>query len=201
MSPTPLLLALAAVTVVVAVRQAVRSRRRGDAAWRLVVLVAGQFALAALLAMFLFPPARGGSDGTLVVLTADSPRPPAGAGADHVALPEAPTHPGIARVPDLGTALRRHPGTRAIRVVGAGLPARDRDAALGVRVVFEPAPLPAGVVALHAPVRVGAGRWKVRNSASGQSRVAERAESPPRLPPRSSWTKRSDAAVLAQLQL
>ena len=158
MSPTPLLLALAAVTVVVAVRQAVRSRRRGDAAWRLVVLVAGQFALAALLAMFLFPPARGGSDGTLVVLTADSPRPPAGAGADHVALPEAPTHPGIARVPDLGTALRRHPGTRAIRVVGAGLPARDRDAALGVRVVFEPAPLPAGVVALHAPVRVGAGR-------------------------------------------
>ena len=158
MSPTPLLLALAAVTVVVAVRQAVRSRRRGDAAWRLVVLVAGQFALAALLAMFLFPPARGGSDGTLVVLTADSPRPPAGAGADHVALPEAPTHPGIARVPDLGTALRRHPGTRAIRVVGAGLPARDRDAALGVRVVFEPAPLPAGVAALHAPVRVGAGR-------------------------------------------
>ena len=158
MSPTPLLLALAAVTVVVAVRQAVRSRRRGDAAWRLVVLVAGQFALAALLAMFLFPPARGVSDGTLVVLTADAPRPPAGAGADHVALPEAPTHPGIARVPDLGTALRRHPGTRAIRVVGAGLPARDRDAALGVRVVFEPAPLPAGVVALHAPVRVGAGR-------------------------------------------
>ncbi len=158
MSPTPLLLALAAVTVVVAVRQAVRSRRRGDAAWRLVVLVAGQFALAALLAMFLFPPARGVSDGTLVVLTADSPRPPAGAGADHVALPEAPTHPGIARVPDLGTALRRQPGTRAIRVVGAGLPARDRDAALGVRVVFEPAPLPAGVAALHAPVRVGAGR-------------------------------------------
>ena len=87
MSQTPLLLALATVAVVAAIRQTMRSRRRGDAAWRLAVLVAGPFALAALLAAFLLPPSRATGDGALVVLTADAPSPPAATAADAVGLP------------------------------------------------------------------------------------------------------------------
>lgn len=158
MSPTTILIALVAIALLAALRQTLRSRARGDAGWRLAALVAGQFALAAALWFFLQPPARPGAVATLVVLTADAPRPRAGAGADHVALPEAPDYAGIARVPDLATALRRHPGTHALRVLGAGLPDRDRDVARGLRIDFVPAPLPTGVVAVEAPVRVAAGR-------------------------------------------
>ena len=161
MTATTIAAVLVAIAAVAALRQAWQARRRGDAGWRVAVLVAGQAALAGALWFFLVPPPRAGVDGTLTVLTADAPRPSAGAGANVVALPEAPDFAGIARAPDLGTALRRHPGTRALRVVGAGLTARDRDAvadAAGLRIEYEPAPLPAGVVALSAPSQLAAGR-------------------------------------------
>ena len=41
-----------------------------------------------------------------------------------LALPEAPRIDGVARVPDLGTALRRHPDVERVRVLGAGLVVR-----------------------------------------------------------------------------
>ena len=164
MTPTTstviVLATIAAIAAIAALRQAWHAHRRGDAPWRIAALVLGQVALAAALWLFLVPPSQPGGDGTLVVLTADAPKPAAGAGADHVALPEAPAFAGIARVPDLGTALRRHPETRVLRVLGAGLAARDRDAATrsGLRIAFEPAPLPAGIVALDVPTQVAAGR-------------------------------------------
>lgn len=163
MTPTVLAALLAAIALAAAARQAWTSRRRGDPAWRMFALVAGQAALAASLYFFLQPPARPAGDGILVVLTADAPRPRLGATAV-VATPEAPDHPGVPRVPDLATALRARPDVQALRVVGAGLVARDRDAigahadGRGVRVVFEPTVLPAGVVALDAPTHVAAGR-------------------------------------------
>ena len=49
-------------------------------------------------------------------------------GQPRVALPEAAASDGSERVPDLGTALRRHPDVRTLHVVGDGLEARDRDA-------------------------------------------------------------------------
>jgi hypothetical protein len=157
---TPVAGALLAIAALAALRQAWHAHGRGDAGWRVAALVIGQAALAAALGLFLLPPARPVGDGTLVVLTADAAAPPIDAGADHVALPEAPAFAGIARVPDLGTALRRHPDARVLRVLGAGLVARDRDAASrsGLRVTFEPAPLPAGISTLEAPTQVAAGR-------------------------------------------
>jgi hypothetical protein len=161
---------LVAIAALAALRQAWHAHRRGDAPWRIALLVLGQAALAAALWRVLVPPARSVREDTLVVLTADAPKPPVGPGTDHVALPEAPAFAGIARVPDLGTALRRHPEARALRVLGAGLASRDRDAAArsGLRLAFEPAPLPAGVVALEAPTRVPAGRrFDVRGRVEG----------------------------------
>ena len=56
-------------------------------------------------------------------------------------------------MPDLGTALRRHPDAGTLHVVGDGLEARDRDALGDRRIVFSPTALPRGVVEL-APVGV-----------------------------------------------
>lgn len=120
---------------------------------RLAVLLLAQPVGAALLYFALLPPMRPSPRGTLVVATADTPRTAweaAGAGR-RIALPEAPALAGAERVPDLATALRRDPRVRRLHVVGAGLSARDVDAARGLAVTFEPAPPPVGLVALDAP--------------------------------------------------
>jgi hypothetical protein len=54
--------------------------------------------------------------------------------------------------------LRRYPGTQRIRVLGAGLVARDRDAAQGLAMEFLPVPLPRGLMELATPTRVPASR-------------------------------------------
>ncbi|WP_434982027.1 carboxypeptidase regulatory-like domain-containing protein [Xanthomonas arboricola] len=118
---------------------------------RLWLLLAAQPLLAGLLYPVLLPPPRAGSASELHVATAGTPadqvRPTA---APWVALPEAPALPGVARVPDLATALRRAPGTTALVVHGSGLPARDRDG-LRVPVRLALAPLPTGLVAVSTP--------------------------------------------------
>ncbi|PPT62869.1 hypothetical protein XarbCFBP8150_20045 [Xanthomonas arboricola] len=118
---------------------------------RLWLLLAAQPLLAGLLYPVLLPPPRAGSASELHVATAgtqaDQVRPTA---APWVALPEAPALPGVARVPDLATALRRAPGTTALVVHGSGLPARDRDG-LRVPVRLALAPLPTGLVAVSTP--------------------------------------------------
>ncbi|WP_372358625.1 carboxypeptidase regulatory-like domain-containing protein [Xanthomonas sp. NCPPB 2865] len=118
---------------------------------RLWLLLAAQPLLAGLLYPVLLPPPRAGSTSELHVATAgtraDQVRPTA---ASWVALPEAPTLPGVARVPDLATALRRAPGTTALVVHGSGLPARDRDG-LRVPVRLALAPAPTGLVAVSTP--------------------------------------------------
>ncbi|MBB3797109.1 hypothetical protein FHY17_001337 [Xanthomonas arboricola] len=124
---------------------------------RLWLLLAAQPLLAGLLYPVLLPPPRAGSTSELHVATAGTPadqvRPTA---APWVALPEAPALPGVARVPDLATALRRAPGTTALVVHGSGLPARDRDG-LRVPVRLALAPLPTGLVAVSAPPPVAPG--------------------------------------------
>ncbi|WP_425519445.1 carboxypeptidase regulatory-like domain-containing protein [Xanthomonas arboricola] len=118
---------------------------------RLWLLLAAQPLLAGLLYPVLLPPPRAGSASELHVATAgtqaDQVRPTAAA---WVALPEAPTLPGVPRVPDLATALRRAPGTTALVVHGSGLPARDRDG-LRVPVRLALAPAPTGLVAVSTP--------------------------------------------------
>ncbi|WP_425599770.1 carboxypeptidase regulatory-like domain-containing protein [Xanthomonas arboricola] len=118
---------------------------------RLWLLLAAQPLLAGLLYPVLLPPPRAGSTSELHVATAgtqaDQVRPTA---APWVALPEAPALPGVARVPDLATALRRAPGTTALVVHGSGLPARDRDG-LRIPVRLALAPVPTGLVAVSTP--------------------------------------------------
>jgi hypothetical protein len=124
-------------------------------AWRLSALVALQALAAVLLYFTLLPPERSVPGGTLVVLTPGvaGEVPP---GEHVVALPGVEATAGAQRVPDLGTALRRHPGAQRLHVAGAGLPERDLPAAAGLAIAFEPPPLPAGIVELHAPTQVAA---------------------------------------------
>lgn len=135
--------------------------------------IALQFAAAGLLYVLLFPPTtrESFSADELTVLT---PGATAGqidaldAAATVVALPGADAARGIERAPDLGTALRRHPQSRQLRIVGGGLPARDRDAAHGLAIRFDAAPLPRGVVELDAPATVRAGStWRLGGRVEG----------------------------------
>lgn len=142
-------------------RQAAASRPR---AWRTGVLLLAQAASAMLLYCVLFPPAVTREAGTLVVLTARAGEVPGRVtpGDRVVALPEAgaeaDSRPGAVRVPDLASALRRYPATQRIRVVGAGLVARDREAVRGRALDFRAAPLPPGLATLQSPTQVPAGR-------------------------------------------
>lgn len=122
--------------------------------------------LAALLLYFtLFPPAVERAAGRLVLATASTTQAQVDAQSGDalvLALPEAPAIPGLLRVPDLGTALRQHPQTQQLRVLGVGLVPRDRDAARGRSIEFDAAPLPRGVVELWPPTQaiIGAS-WHV----------------------------------------
>lgn len=136
------------------------ARPRG---WRTALLLLVQATSAALLYFVLFPPPVAREAGTLVVLTAKADAAPDArlAGEHVIVLPEAGGGVRGAhaeRAPDLATALRRYPGTRRIRVLGAGLVARDRDAARGLAMEFLPAPLPRGLAELATPTRVPASR-------------------------------------------
>ncbi|MFC3551946.1 carboxypeptidase regulatory-like domain-containing protein [Lysobacter cavernae] len=156
---------LLALAVVLASARLLYRQLRGDAAqrsrgWRLALLLLGQPLCAALLYAALLPPTRPGEAGTMVVATAGATAAQLDArttGDTLVALPEAPSLAGAEPVPDLATALRRHPGTQRLRVVGAGLEARDRDAVRGLALAFQPPALPRGLVELSAPQRVAAG--------------------------------------------
>jgi hypothetical protein len=124
--------------------------RRGSPT-RFAVLCLLQPVVAALLYLTLLPPRQTVITGTLVVMTAQADRvalPADLQGQPRVALPEAPAMAEAERVPDLGTALRRHPEIRSVHVVGAGLEARDRDALGDHRIAFSSAPLPRGLVQL-----------------------------------------------------
>ncbi len=128
--------------------------------WRLALLLALQPLCAALLYFTLLPPTLPNQAGSLVVATARATSTRADittAGDRLIALPEAPASPGAEHVPDLATALRRYPGTTRLRILGAGLEPRDRDAARGVALRFDPAPLPRGVVRLDTPQAIAAG--------------------------------------------
>lgn len=125
--------------------------------WRLAILIGLQLVSAALLWLTLEPPLQSGNAGTLVIATAGTPRLAALATSDTlVALPEATDLSGVTRVPDLASALRRHPGATGLRVIGAGLPARDQ-IATGLPLGFEPIALPRGLVSLTLPPAVAPG--------------------------------------------
>ena len=180
-------MSLAQATVLILVMAAsvgawrtLRSRRR--ARWLLVAL---QFAVAAGLYFLLFPPAIPRQRETAIVLTP---------GADVAAIRQRdplprmfalpgvePTDASIERVPDLATALRRHPRIGSLRVIGDGLPERDRKAVGDLGLAFEPGPMPTGVIELAVPQRVSAGAgWSIRgqvgNVPAARVEVRDRAD-------------------------
>jgi hypothetical protein len=135
---------------------------------RLRLIRIGLQIFAALLLYFcLFPPtaSENFSADELVVVTPGATRAQLAAlpsVATIVALPGVDADKAIERVPDLGTALRAHAGARRLRVVGNGLPLRDRDAARGLVATFDAAPLPRGLVELEVPASVRAGNvWRI----------------------------------------
>jgi hypothetical protein len=126
--------------------------------WRLALLVVLQPACAALLFFCLFPPGTRTASGNLVVATAGAPQTAlAKTGGATILLPEARRSFEGEAAPDLATALRRHPDVRNLHLVGAGLTPRDREAAKGLGVAFDPLPLPAGFIAIEPPARVAPG--------------------------------------------
>jgi hypothetical protein len=153
-------------------------RTLGDAKSNRVARIGLQLVAAVLIYLALFPPQADQefAAGTLVVLTPGaSPAQIAhpGDGIATVALPGVAASREIERAPDLGTALRRHPDASRVRVVGGGLPSRDVDAARGVAVDFDAAPLPDGIVDLSMPGSVRAGsvfaiRGRVQGDAGGR---------------------------------
>ncbi|KAB7762159.1 carboxypeptidase regulatory-like domain-containing protein [Xanthomonas maliensis] len=150
---------LLAVALLASARLWRRQARIPQSRGRLWLLIAAQPLLAGLLYPVLLPPAGNRAVGTLHVATAGTPAAQVAAGdaESWIALPEAPALAGVARVPDLATALRRAPGTTQLVIHGHGLPARDRDRlAVPLRLALT-AP-PTGLVALAAPPPVPAGQ-------------------------------------------
>src|SRR5690606_21921946 len=127
-------------------------------AWRLVALLLAQPLLAGALYLVLVPPVRPLGPATRVVLRRGaSAAEAARAEGSVLALPEAEQPGAAARVPDLATALRRHPGAARVQVLGAGLEARDRDAARMLAIDFDPPALADGFIEIAHPHRVGRG--------------------------------------------
>ncbi|MDO7835367.1 carboxypeptidase regulatory-like domain-containing protein [Sphingobium sp. HBC34] len=125
---------------------------------RLALLLLLQPLAAALLHTALFPPTTTAGTSSLRVATAGTSRLAAAAGgAPLILLPQAPAIGGGEAVPDLATALRRHPGVTSLTVLGNGLGPRDIDAARGLTVQYDPPPLSTGILHLAPPPTVAPG--------------------------------------------
>ncbi len=138
--------------------------------WRRLLGLAAAIAAPSLLYFVLFPPLHEAPGRTLQVLTpgATVPELPEASGPRTVALPGSDAPAGIERVPDLATALRRHGDATALRILGDGLGAADRDAARGRALQFDAPPLPRGVIALEVPADIRAGHPFVIGGQVGQ---------------------------------
>jgi len=169
---SPWQIATAVVLGLAALAASLRLLRQpaGARGWRRVVLLALQPACALLLYFVLYPPSRTVEGGTLVVLSGGAALPGASAppGEALVALPEAGPATGAVPVPDLASALRQRPGTARLRVIGQGLPARDRDAVAGLPLQFVAAPPVPGLVRLSTPAPVAPGNdFRVQGEVAG----------------------------------
>jgi len=158
--------ALLAVVLIASVRQLRQPRTRRA---RRVAILLLQVLSAGLLYAVLVPPSRPLPATGLRVLAADATDAgelPASA-TPPLLLPEADDVPGGQRVPDLATALRQYPAS-SLTLVGAGLPARDRDTALPPDVRWQPGPAPRGWIDLDVPAATArGGRFEVRAQARG----------------------------------
>ncbi|MGV8923922.1 MAG: hypothetical protein ACOH1L_11350 [Thermomonas sp.] len=164
---------LASVRLLFGVRRLpVKERPHG---WRTALLLLGQCASAALLFLLLRTTNPGDSFHTLHLLTAQAPEmavPTPVAGELWLRLPNATLRGSIQGTPDLATALRQHPQVRTLHIIGNGLEARDRDAASGLQIQFDAAPLEVGIRDWWAPPSVQSGEAvQVRGVTNGGARI------------------------------
>lgn len=122
----------------------------------LAALLVLQLTTTTALYLTLVPPPTQAVAGRLTVLTANATLP-AGTTGNVIALPEARPATAGQHAPDLASALRQHPGTAELQLVGDGLAARDRDTRLPGQVTRLPGPPPRGWVALHPPATTAPG--------------------------------------------
>jgi hypothetical protein len=158
--------AVVVLLVLAALIGIVPSLRRAGA--RRALGLAAAIAAPALLYFVLFPPVETTGTRPLHVITAGAAETKPSDAAYTVALPGSEALPGIERVPDLATALRRHADASLIDVSGAGLDAASRDAAHGYRLQFDAAPLPRGIVTIEKPDDVRAGHGFALSGAVAQ---------------------------------
>lgn len=145
------------------------------AGWRTTALLLLPVLSAALLYFTLFPPDRQAPAGQLTVLTAHAETAGVAMSGPVVALPEAPAVSGVAKVPDLATALRQRPGLQSLRLIGDGLTARDREAVAGLSLRFESADVPVGLVDFwQTPVVTPGAAWSVRGRIQGVPKAGVR---------------------------
>jgi hypothetical protein len=150
-------LAVAALLVLATIAGIGRARRK-SAAWT-SLSIALQPLSAVLFYLLLFPPSMPISADTLTVLTPGAMNAQVPWLKPAVALPGAEVSPAIERAPDLATALRHHPQTRIVAVIGDGLPPRDRDALARVGLRFDAA-AEHGLLELQRPPQVQLGtQW------------------------------------------
>jgi hypothetical protein len=165
---------IAALVIAAAAAIGIWRTSRATASHR-AMRVALQLVAAVSIYLALFPPRvdERFAAGTLVVLTpgvTEAQVAKVGGGIATIALPGAVVPHDIEHVPDLGTALRRHPDATRLDLVGRGLPSRDIDAARGLPVAFDAAPLPDGLVDLSMPASVRAGSvFAIRGRVQGDS--------------------------------
>ena len=135
-----------------------------------------QVPAAVLLYFALFPPHVSLRADSLTVMTPTlvvSPQSSVPHDAPVIALPGAQAPVKAEPEPDLATALRAHPSVNQLTVIGGGLPARDREAAVGRTITFLAAP-DYGLLELHAPNTVPLGRqWALSGRAASSTRRVE----------------------------
>ncbi len=173
-STSSIVTGLLALGVVIAMARTLPRLRRDHAsrstvlAW-FAILAALHVAGAAALRHVLMPPSTRIAAETLEIRTGGMAGSLATPREERILLlPEAPGNADAERAADLASALRRYPDARRIRVTGAGLVARDRDAAHSVVVEFHPSPPPVGLAELHAAGKAVQGApWRVGGRLEG----------------------------------
>jgi len=159
--------ALIASAALVAAWSSARAQRSTWWRWLLPPL---QLIAALAFWLLLFPPSTTLRLDGLTVLTpgaSEQQRDALPIAQTVIALPGAEAPASAERVPDLATALRRHPAARRIDVIGRGLPPRDLPAVRGLGLSFDAA-AGKGLVELDAAAEAPVGaQWTLRGRIAG----------------------------------
>ncbi|MDB5971704.1 MAG: hypothetical protein JWQ90_4154 [Hydrocarboniphaga sp.] len=158
-----------AVVALIAAWRCARAQR--SLLWR-ALLPLLQLAAALAFWLLLFPPETALRLDALTVLTPGASEPQLASlpiAQRAIALPGSDAPSSVERAPDLATALREHPSTLSITVIGRGLPPRDLNA-VGARGLSFDAAAPQGIVELDAAAQAAVGtQWTLRGRAAGSA--------------------------------